>query len=70
LVLQTINEKRILKSLSFPDMYSRCEEVSEAAKDTFEWCLSRTSHPAFELGDLKYFETGLEKGTGAFHIFG
>jgi hypothetical protein len=45
--LESNNRQRISKGLEFQDMDVRFEEVSEAAKDTFEWFVRDFAIPKY-----------------------
>ncbi|KAK4228722.1 hypothetical protein QBC38DRAFT_474579 [Podospora fimiseda] len=64
------NQQRILEGIRFEDMEARFESISNAAKDTYHWCLESSeppeSHPNLKIS----FRNWLAGGSGVFHIAG
>lgn len=67
-ILQDINRRRVLKGLEFDQIEARHEQISQAARDTFGWCISDEAVPKGQ-GDLRVsLQQWLRSGNGIFHI--
>ncbi|KAG8161447.1 hypothetical protein KVR01_008434 [Diaporthe batatas] len=67
-ILENINRKRILKGLEFDQIEARHEQISQAARDTFGWCISEEAVPRGQgLLDIS-LKKWLRAGHGIFHI--
>lgn len=67
-ILQDINRRRVLKGLEFDQIEARHEQISQAARDTFGWCITKKTVPSGQ-GALKIsLRRWLRSGDGVFHI--
>lgn len=41
-ILEKVNQKRILMGLEFDQIGARHKQISQAARDTFGWCIRKT----------------------------
>ncbi|KAK1974160.1 hypothetical protein LZ30DRAFT_813294 [Colletotrichum cereale] len=68
-ILERTNQQRILDALRVPEMKERYDQVSDAARGTFNWLIDSSEIPHHpEL--LVPISTWLSQGKGIFHISG
>jgi hypothetical protein len=68
--IKAIAEKRILKSLEFPTMFSRFDHVNDAHFKTFEWIFQDMIRDQTNSRPKVSFVEWLVNGTGIFHVSG